>query len=447
MSLIEFVCVSFISTQSKVRTMSYHEIGGGNAANTATAMARLARAGIFINNPYRVKLCTKLGDDAIGRQCIEELQAVGVDITSPLFIVGPPGSTTGLTNVIVSQLEHTRTCIHTPGTCGELTVADMAAVHLDEVFFHVKHFHTDSRHTEVALRLAREAHFRGITVSIDVEKDRHTESLDALVEEADLVFTNAGQIESYLNRLMREYENRNELKRWKEPDIMAPRCSSGLIDESDLAFYARAIKPNSFFTRKFRQRGKETVITRGEQGALCVVNVSLFEQAGKVNEPTHRLEVEKTLTDMASVRQSFCECFRQQTDVAATIITAEYQIFTAGVLTNIKVVDTTGAGDSFVGGFLLLRYMVATSFQHSMTTCLQFASWVAGRKLQGFGARSSLPTALDVDSDLGTTNKGVAKSLVKLLSPFQFPTRSCPNLSVPLVASWENFDEAGSSSC
>ena len=402
-------------------------------------MARLVQAGIFANSPYRVKLCTKLGDDAIGRQCIEELQDVGVDITSPLFLVGPPGSTTGITNVIVSQLEHTRTCIHTPGTCGELTVADVDAVHLDEVFFHVKHLHTDSRHTEAALRLAREAHHRGITVSIDVEKDRHTESMDALIQEADLVFTNAGQIETYLNRLMREYENRNELKRWKEPDVVAPRFSSGL---SDLEFYARAIKPSSFFTRSFRHRGKETVITKGELGALCVVNVALVEHAGKGNESTHRLEVEKTRNGIISVRQSFCDCCRQPTD-AAVVVSAEYHIFTAGVLTNIKVVDTTGAGDSFIGGFLLLRYMVASSFQHSTTSCLQFASWVAGRKLQCFGARSALPTAADVDADLGTTNQDVAETLVKLLSPFRFPTGSCPNLSVPLVASWESFDQAG----
>jgi len=433
--------------QSKVRTTGYHEIGGGNAANTATAMARLSKAEIFSNCPYRVKLCTKLGDDSIGQQCIEDLQTLGVDITSPLFLVGAPGSTTGLTNVIVSDQEHTRTCIHTPGTCGELTVADVEAVHLDEVFFHVHHLHTDGRHTEAALRLAREAHNRGITVSIDVEKDRHTESLDALIEEADLVFTNAGQIEAYLNRLMRAYENKYDLKRWKEPDIVAPASSSGILQETDLDFYAHALKPSSFFTRKCRRSGKEVVITRGEQGVVGVVNTSVTiegSELGKNNASTHRLEVEKTQGDIARMRQTFSDGPRQATVDDSNIshnvsVTADYLIGTAGVLSNVKVVDTTGAGDSFIGGFLLLRFVTSTTFRHSMTTCLQFGSWVGGRKLQGFGARGALPTATDVDTDLGTTNKAVAESLTKRLSPFRFPSQLSNGSSMPLVASWESF--------
>lgn len=417
-------------------------------------MARLSRAEIFSNRPYRVKLCTKLGDDSIGQQCIEELQSLGVDITSPLFLVGAPGSTTGITNIIVSEQEHTRTCIHTPGTCGELSVADVEAVHLDEVFFHVQHMHTDGRHTEAALRLAREAHSRGITVSIDVEKDRHTEALDALMEEADLVFTNSGQVEAYLNRLMRAYESQCDLKRWKEPDIVAPASSSGMLQEGDLDFYAQVLKPSTFFTRKCRRAGKEVVITRGEQGAVCVLNTSVTSMEGKEegrhgSASTHRLEVVKTQPDVARVRQFFTDGPRQATmnqsnmDTVNVCIAADYQIATAGVSTAVKIVDTTGAGDSFIGGFLLLRFVVSPAFRHSMTTCLQFGSWVGGRKLQGFGARGALPSATDVDSDLGTTNEAVVESLAKRLCQFRFPARSSNGSSMPLVASWESFVHEG----
>ena len=90
--------------------------------------------------------------------------------------------------------------------------------------------------------------------------------------------------------------------------------------------------------------------------------------------------------------------------------------------------------------------MLVSPFQHSMTTCLQFASWMGGRKLQGFGARGALPTGADVDSDLGTNNKQVAESLARLLCPFRFPNRSSTDASMPLVASWESFDDAANHS-
>lgn len=418
-----------------MRTTSYHEIGGGNAANTATAMARLSRASMFADtSPYRVKLCTKVGDDAIGRQCIDELELLGVDISSPLFLVGAKGTTTSLTNVIVSEKEHTRTCIHTPGTCGELTVADIDRVNLDEVFFNVRHLHSDCRHTDAALMLVREAKRRGITVSIDAEKDRSTKSLDCLLDEADLVFTNSGQIEMYLNRLMREFEEEHDLKRWKEPNVVAP-SSNNILGDGDLDLYAHVVKPSSFFTRRCRQQGKEIVVTRGAQGAVSVVTSTVTERPEESEEfslPSHKLEVVKTHSDVARVHQIFTDCSRQST-TDPMVVSASYDVCTAGVLTNIKVVDTTGAGDSFIGGFLLMRYV--TAHRYPMTTCLQFGGWVGGRKLQGFGARSALPTAIDVDSDLGTTPEKIICSLRKLLSPFSLPTRP-----VPLVASWESFD-------
>ena len=42
---------------------------------------------------------------------------------------------------------------------------------------------------------------------------------------------------------------------------------------------------------------------------------------------------------------------------------------------------------------------------------LRFASWVAGRKLEGPGAQSSLPSAKDVSECLGVTYDDVEKSL------------------------------------
>jgi sugar/nucleoside kinase (ribokinase family) len=167
---------AYPTADAKVRTTAYNEIGGGNAANTATAMALLSGASFLRdkNMNIRTKLLTKVGDDYIGKQLIEELKDAGVDLTCPLFRIGEKGTTTGITSIIVSELEQTRTCLHTYGTCGELTLQDVASVNMDEIFEHVVHFHSDSRHTDAALVLAREARKRGIPVSLDVEKDRNT---------------------------------------------------------------------------------------------------------------------------------------------------------------------------------------------------------------------------------------------------------------------------------
>jgi hypothetical protein len=99
--------------------------------------------------------------------------------------------------------------------------------------------------------------------------------------------------------------------------------------------------------------------------------------------------------------------------------------------------NTTGAGDAFVGGYLLARIVLGLQY----VSCLRFACWVGGRKVQGVGARSALPTAVDVDEVLGRTTPEVETSLVKLLSSFKI--RPCPgDASVPLVESWESFEQS-----
>ena len=49
----------------KVKTTAYNEVGGGNAANTATAIALLSQASIF-GGQFTVKLLAKVGDNIIG---------------------------------------------------------------------------------------------------------------------------------------------------------------------------------------------------------------------------------------------------------------------------------------------------------------------------------------------------------------------------------------------
>ena len=249
---------SYPHADSKVRTIAYHESGGGNAANTACAMALLCDASLFKSENFRIKLLSKVGDDYIGQQLKDELQKSGVDVS--LVFIGDHGTTTGFTSVIVSEAEHTRTCIHTPGTCGEVTLVDIASENLEELFANVVHVHSDSGNADVSLVLAQEAHRRNIPISVDAEKDRRPKSMDQLLEIADMVFTNTSQLNDYLDRRTRELEAEH-----KRRSLMVPAISTTGDNPSLLEICAKAVFPCHFFQRWYEtkvDKRKELIITK-----------------------------------------------------------------------------------------------------------------------------------------------------------------------------------------
>jgi sugar/nucleoside kinase (ribokinase family) len=406
---------------AKVRTTVYHEVGGGNAANTATAMARLSRAAIFRESFYRIQLCTKVGDDYVGRQIMADLEAEGVDLSSPLFRVGNEGSTTAFTTIVVSEEEHTRTCIHTPGTCGELTLDDLQQVDRNDLFQNVVLLHTDARHTDVALALAREAQKRGIPVSLDVEKDRNSKALDALLDVASIVLTNADQLEDYLTKLTREMEDSRE----RSPLMPTSVCHDDKIEEADAKLLAHLIRPSAFFTRWYNQIGKEIVITRGSQGSALIRCDSIqIKEENKQIMPVNEVSVSVFDNGVmrASVKQVFSDVNDEKEDV---LCTARYHLETAGILSNAEIVDTTGAGDAFFGAFLLAK--LHSELKHKPRLALSFASWVAGRKLGGPGARTAIPRAHEVDEELGEDIEQMQRSLQLCVGGFRFDSRRTMN--------------------
>lgn len=251
---------SYPKPDAKIRTTAYHEVGGGNAANTASAMALLSNALFFGKQKIRVKLLTKIGDDHIGHQLSEELRQAGVDLSSPLFKKGDCGTSTSLTSVVVSEKEHTRTCIHTPGTCGELTASDVSSVDSDDLFTGVVHLHSDARHTEASFVLAQEACNRGIPVSVDAEKDRGT-FMDKLLELSTIVFTNSQQLDDYIVRRTLQLEKQLARQPLPEPNIVVD--GEGPPD-AKVNIYANSILPSSYFLRWYEpsKSNKEVVITQ-----------------------------------------------------------------------------------------------------------------------------------------------------------------------------------------
>ena len=90
-----------------------------------------------------------------------------------------------------------------------------------------------------------------------------------------------------------------------------------------------------------------------------------------------------------------------------------YMLHQSGVLKGADIVDTTGAGDAFIGGYIMARLA-----SKSVPFCMDFASWVGGQKVQGPGARSALPKGAAVDELLGSDLASVGNRVKQKLSSF-----------------------------
>jgi len=461
---------TYPEADAKVRTTSYAEMGGGNAANTAAAMARLAAtAKAFRSRRIRIKLCTKIGNDRIGTQVADELRASGVDLSSPLFRVAAATgrsddstasstASTGLTTIVVSESPvHTRTCFYTPGTCGELTASDVAdVVDMDGVFRNVVHVHSDSRHLDAALPLFEEASKRGgISLSIDVEKDRESEAFDALTAVAQrhdiptIIFTsdsNHRKLRNWFERMANVSSFRDGTTNESGPenvqatedrigsaaaeDRTSKLSSSAGVSDADAQLYVRCLRPLqalvgscydgavSTGASKEKTALKEVVVTAGHRGALHVVCDGASSSSPKVGgvaryDDSDAIKIVGASPDFVKIQHELP--FKANIGPSETCV--EISIRQVGVLAAAEVVDTTGAGDAFVGGYLLAHLFLDNFDAHSR---LRLGSWVAGRKVGGPGAQSGLPYGdKDMDEALGTEPVQIQETLRSVVGTFQ----------------------------
>ena len=131
------------------------------------------------NNIGSIKLISKIGNDTISKQLLSELRLNKVNILNPIIPVSrkTPTKTTSVTTVIVSEDINERCCIHTPGTCDELTENEALDLHNNHNN-NVIHLHCDTRHTKATYKLAYEIRNnqqerkKDTLISIDLEKDR-----------------------------------------------------------------------------------------------------------------------------------------------------------------------------------------------------------------------------------------------------------------------------------
>ena len=296
--------------------------GGGNAANSAVAFSRLSRG---MERSGSFVLITKVGDDAPGSHCMAELADAGVDTR---LCVRSATHATASSTIIVTANGH-RTIIHSPGVNADDPLRP------DEIDLSVLGnavlVHFDGRHAAAALVVAAEARRRGIPILVEAERVRP--GLWPLLEAADYaIFSEYGPVQL-------------------AAEIGAPADAS---DDPLLA--ARHVIAERM------PHVRVVIVTRGAAGSVAF---------------------ERVAPDIDASKGELC---------AASPLPVEtrhehgWAVHTCGVWPIERVVDTTGAGDAFIGAALF-----ALSHRLPIEKVLPFASCVAALNCTGEGPRGGMP--------------------------------------------------------
>ncbi|CAA0806770.1 pfkB-like carbohydrate kinase family protein [Striga hermonthica] len=339
---------SYPNPDDKIRTTSAKLQGGGNVGNALTCAARLG---------LTPRLISKVADDPQGKGVLDELEADGIDSS---FVVVSKGGNSPFTYVIVDDQTKTRTCIHTPGypplIPDELTESKLLAA-LDGarlVYF-------DGRLHETALVIAKEATRKGIPILIDAERKR--EGLDDLLSYSKFVVCSAKFPQACL------IASSSFLSTWTG----APSVPSALV--------SMLLKlPNVEFV----------IVTLGEDGCVML-------QRSSENITSEEVDVDGLLESLkhkkdGNTTSPMCIPSGDLKLHAKGIGTLSGRLLlgTAERISQSELVDTTGAGDAFIGAVL---YALCTNMPPEKM--LTLASQVAGIGCRALGARTGLPRHTD----------------------------------------------------
>ncbi len=349
---------SFPKPDDKLRTDKLEMQGGGNCGNALTAVARLF-SGLPGHIRTAVRVVSKIGTDAAGDAILKEFAADGID-TSNILVSADPAAKSPFTYIIVDRETATRTCIHTPGDPyleGEMTVD-----RVDRILQGASAVYFDGRLAEPALVLARSARARGIKVLVEAERLRP--GLDKLMEEADFVVTSTG----------------------------FPREWTGIDDVEEAMAAILGSLPHCAWI----------ITTLGRRGALL-----LEGGAGDRNDDVddNLLAVKTNVGSIVAgpMSRSVYEppgkgalygCSDAEHEEGQHLSMLPYRLTTipAASIAPDAVVDTTGAGDAFIGTML---FSVAMGL--SPAKGARLASVVAAAKCLKLGARPGLVRLSDVD--------------------------------------------------
>ncbi|MEW5302517.1 MAG: hypothetical protein WDW36_005295 [Sanguina aurantia] len=345
---------SFPIPDSKMRTDTLEVQGGGNCANALTAVARLGLS---------ASLITKIGDDGLGDGIIRELQAEGVDTSCVLRAEGRPSP---FTYIIVDSSGGTRTCIHTPSA--PLEPSEMRPELMDAALTGASIVYFDGRLTEAALPLARRA--RGAGIPVLVEAERLRPNLELLLAEADYVVTSAN----------------------------FPQEFTGESDLGDaILATAQRLPAAKLLITTLGSRGSVLIDRSTAAAALHDGSHGLDRQVSAKNAAAAAASAARLNADARNAGRYELSASESSSSSSSGVstVTATVMLAAAACLPKEAVVDTTGAGDAFIGSVV---YALATGL--GCARMLQLASLVAACKCTRLGARPGLPHRDALPQDL-----------------------------------------------
>ncbi|XP_058094936.1 uncharacterized protein LOC131240620 isoform X2 [Magnolia sinica] len=312
--------------------------GGGNAGNALTSAARLG---------LTPRAISKLANDAPGRIVLEELEADGVDTS---YIVVSEEGNSSFTYVIVDNETKTRTCIFTPGH-PPMTPGDLSQSSLISALDGARLVYFDGRFPDTALVVAKEATCMQIPILIDAERKR--EGLDDLLNLADYVVCSA---------------------KFPQAWTTAPSIPSALV---------------SMMLRL--SHIKFVIVTLGEDGCIMLER-SMNEPESKEIDVDSLLESLKLKIDGNELIPT-CISSKSMMRLGAGLIgtvSGRLLVGTAEKIPPSELIDTTGAGDAFIGAIL---YAICAGM--APEKMLPFAAQVAAAGCRSLGARTGLPRRTD----------------------------------------------------
>ncbi|KAK7284190.1 hypothetical protein RJT34_18931 [Clitoria ternatea] len=341
MTTVDFLATvdGYPKPDDKVRTTSFKVQGGGNAGNALTCAARLG---------LKPKLISKVADDPHGYAILDELQADGVDTS---FIVVSKGGSSTFSYVLVDSQTKTRTSIYTPGE-PPILLDDLSRLMLLSAFDVARLVYFDGMSTKTALFVAQEAARNNIPILVEAESPR--EGLDELLMLADFVVCSA---------------------RFPQAWTQAPSIPSALI-----SMLSRLPKINF------------VIVTLGGDGCLMLERSAIEDADLEEKDVESFLEfLYKKKDDSLATPTCIPSVVTKFKTSGIGTICGRFFIGTAEKIPDSELIDTTGAGDAFIGAI-----MYAICANMAPEKMLPFAAQVAAAKCRALGARTGLPYHTDL---------------------------------------------------
>ncbi|XP_016569498.1 sulfofructose kinase isoform X1 [Capsicum annuum] len=344
MAAVDFLVAvdSFPKPDDKIRSTSFQVQGGGNAGNALTCAARLGLS---------PRIISKVGDDSQGKAILEEFEADGVDTS---FMVVSKGGHSTFSYVVVDSQTKTRTCIYTPGY-PPMIPEDLSKSNLSSALDDVRLVYFDGVLQEAellsALVVAREAHQRNIPIVVDAESKR--ERVDDLLNLATYVVCSA----------------------------RFPQAWTGNPSVPDALVSVLLKLPNVKFV----------IVTLGEDGCMMLERSEAEDLQSEESDVKELFKKMKKSIDTDSTSATCISSDITQLHAKGIgTVSGRLLLGTAEKIPPSELVDTTGAGDAFIGAVL---YALCTNMPPERM--LTFASQVAGIGCRALGARAGLPHITD----------------------------------------------------